>query len=55
MLSKLKVSFGNRELNPKGVLWVEIQGPAMSVIVSTPDVDDRVSITFDTLLIISRT
>jgi len=60
MLSKLNVSTGNRALNSKGMLWVEIQGTVMSLIMSTPDDDDRVSITYDynynfTLLIISRT
>lgn len=48
MLSKLNVSIGNRALNPKGILWVDIQGAVMSLIVSTPDDDDdRVSITYD--------
>lgn len=60
MLSKLNVSTGNRALNPKGIVWIEIHGAVMSLIVSTPDDDDRVSITFDfiynfALLIISRT
>jgi len=31
MLSKLNVIIGNRALNPKGALWVEIQGAAKSV------------------------
>jgi hypothetical protein len=33
MLSKLNVSTGNRALNPKGILWIEIQSAVMSLIV----------------------
>jgi hypothetical protein len=60
MLSELSVSTGNRTLDPKSILWIEIWGAAISLIVSTRDDEGRVPKMFDmnykfTLPIIFRT